>query len=147
MSSVEQPSNGFVGALDVGERRVGVALASQIAKLPAPFDTIDRLIVNDVSSWVKEFVEKNSVNVLVVGLPRDMNGEETDQTRAVLSLVSEIEAVVNIPVVMQDEAVTSIDAEARLKSRGKPYTKADIDSEAACIILQDYLVTQDGKTS
>ena len=147
MSSAADTSNGFVGALDVGERRIGVALASSIAKFPAPFDTVDRQKVSDIAAWIKDFVVKNSVDVLVVGLPRDMNGNETDQTRAVLTLVAEIEPAISIPIVMQDEAVTSIDAEARLKSRGKPYEKADIDAEAACIILQDYLDSQDRNTA
>ncbi len=139
-------SNGFVAALDVGARRIGVALASSIARLPAPYTTIDLGKVGNPRDEIKHIVDDNFVEVLVVGLPRDMGGYSTEQTQYALSFAKNLEEVLDIPIVMQDEAVTSVAAEDRLKNRGKPYQKADIDAEAACIILEDYF-TQSGRNT
>lgn len=136
----------MAAALDVGDRRIGVALTSLIAKLPAPYDTIDRLQTPDAIGWICDFVAKENITVLVVGLPRDMQGTETEQTKKVRLFVSELASKIDIPIVMQDEAVTSVNAENLLKAKGKPYNKADIDAAAAAIILQDYLSEQEGNT-
>lgn len=132
-------SSGYAFALDVGERRVGVAKASVIARIASPEFTIDRQKTTNLISWAKEFFADQNPKVIVVGLPRDMKGNETNQTKLVLEFARQLSDTVLAPVVLQDEAVTSIRAEENLKRLGKHYTKADIDSEAAAIILQDYL--------
>ena len=76
--------------------------------------------------------------MLVVGYPRDQSGGETDQTAKSREFGDSL-VQFGIEVVYQDESLTSVIAEDRLKKRGKPYSKADIDSEAAAIILQDYI--------
>jgi len=131
--------NNYVVSLDVGERRVGVAIASLIARLPAPLCTIDRSKVTDVFTKIAEIVKKEQVSVVVVGLPRGMQGQETTQTTTARAFASELGKVVDLPIVMQDEAGTSLEAEQLLKLRGKAYEKGDIDAEAATIILRDYL--------
>ena len=84
---------------------------------------------------------ERQVGQLVVGLPRNLNGQETAQTKAVQSFVEGLQAVVRLPIAWQDEAVTSRQAEAELNRRGKPYERGDIDALAACYILDDYLRT------
>lgn len=132
-------TSGMALALDVGERRIGVALTSLIARLPAAYATIDRQATADVFQDIYDIVAKEGVTELVIGLPRDMKGVETEQTKKVREFAKELGGKIDIPITMQDEAVTSVAAEQRLKSTKKPYTKADIDAEAAAIILQDYL--------
>ena len=79
---------------------------------------------------------------VVVGLPRGLDGHDTAQTLAVRRFTDDtIWRKLHIEAVFQDEAGTSSVAEDRLKEAGKPYAKADIDAEAATIILQDYLDT------
>lgn len=129
----------MVLALDVGERRIGVALASLIARMPSAYATIDRMAEPDVIAKICDIIAKESVTELVVGLPRDMYGNETEQTKRVRIFAKELQGSISIPLTLQDEAVTSVQAEERLKQRGKPYAKADIDAEAAAIILEDYL--------
>lgn len=142
-----QMDNGFVLALDVGTRRIGIALASLVARLPAPYGFIDRQVVTDVFGHIKNLIEKEQVSVVVVGLPRDMTGQETDQTRLCRDFAAELAQKITQPVVMQDEAVTSHEAEARLRARGKAYGKGDIDAEAAAMILDDYLKLAAGRTA
>jgi putative Holliday junction resolvase len=137
----------YVLALDVGERRIGVALASTIARLAAPLPTIDLKQTPDAYQAINSLVSDNNASVVVVGLPRDMKGEDTAQTTYCRKFAAELGEKLNIPVVLQDETATSLVAEERLKASGKPYEKADIDAYAAVIILQDYLSSVPGHSA
>jgi putative Holliday junction resolvase len=127
----------YVLALDHGSARVGVALASTIARLPEPLTTIQ----NSASIFedIRAIVEANDVSWIVVGLPRDMNGDSTQQTAVVEEFIELLKKEVDLPVEAQDEAVTSLKAEEELVSRNKNYTKEDIDALAAAYILEDWL--------
>ena len=78
---------------------------------------------------------------IVVGLPRRLNGEDTDQTPFVRRFVSTLASLTGLPVEMQDERLTSVEAESRLAGRVRDWRKRKllIDAEAASIVLQDYL--------
>jgi putative Holliday junction resolvase len=124
-------------ALDVGERRIGIAAAHHIARLAHPLKTLDR---NDQSvEAIKQLVTENRALALVVGQPRNLSGQETAQTAATLAFVDQLKAAMQVPIYLQDEAVTSRKAEEELRSRGKPYVKGDIDALAATYILEDFL--------
>ena len=126
-------------ALDVGTKRIGIALADSFIKIAIPFTTVE--VNNDVDSAIKQIIEiisKEEIDILVVGLPRNQSGEETSQTAYTKEFVKNFEYSVD-RIDFQDESLTSIQAENRLKSYGKPYSKGDIDMNAASIILQDYL--------
>lgn len=137
----------YILALDVGGRRIGVAMASTIARLPAPLTVIDREVSKDAMVDIMKLVEAHQVGVVVVGLPRGMQGQETAQTKATRVFAANLAERLQVPVVLQDEAGTSIQAEATLKEQGKTYTKGDIDAEAASIILNDYLQTHMDRTA
>lgn len=121
-------------SLDVGERRVGVAIANVIAKLPRPLTTLDN--TDDIWEQIKQLVAEHDVETIVVGLPRNLSGDDTAQTHYVRSFA---EKLAEYTVVFQDEALTSHKAEKELNSRGKPFAKGDIDALAATYILEDYL--------
>ncbi len=128
---------GTILALDVGEVRIGVALASPAAKLAAPYATLTRH--DGTSKELAAICSKERVTQLVVGLPRGMNGQSTQQTARVEEFGELISHDLSLPVAWQDEAVTSIRAANELVARGKPYVKGDIDALAATYILEDYL--------
>jgi putative Holliday junction resolvase len=94
---------------------------------------------------IKQLVIEHDARTLVVGLPRGLEGQETAQTAAVREFVALLSQQLSIPLVLQDEAVTSRKAEEELLARGKPYAKGDIDALAATYILDDYLKAQHGK--
>jgi putative Holliday junction resolvase len=125
-------------ALDVGARRVGVAIASLEVRLPRPLITLPR---DDSALWagLATTVEVEQVKVLVVGFPRGLHGQHTRQTEAIEQFVLELKQHFPLPVHMQDEALTSKHAEAELEARGKLYSKEDIDALAATYILEDWL--------
>ncbi len=129
------PSN--ILALDVGAKRVGVAIASLEARLPRPLTTLVR--DDGFVSRLKALVETEHVSRLVVGLPRGLEGQATEQTAATESFITELKRQFELPIVMQDEALTSKIAEAELQARGKDYEKGEIDALAATYILDDFL--------
>jgi putative Holliday junction resolvase len=125
-------------ALDVGGVRIGVALADAELKFANPLTTL----TNDEQLWgaLSALIQENQVETVVVGLPRSLQGHETPQTQICRAFAKDVSERLKIAVVLQDEAATSVKAEAELRSRGKPYEKADIDALAATYILEDYLI-------
>jgi putative holliday junction resolvase len=122
-------------ALDVGTKRIGVAIADTLVPIASPFTTIE--VDGDEMGSITGIVKDKLIEVIVVGYPRNQSGDPTEQTLITERLAKQLEGIAKI--VFQDESLTSVMAEDRLKSRGKPYDKAAIDAEAATIILQDYL--------
>ena len=123
-------------ALDVGEKRIGVALGDDGVRIAFPFDTVD-VDGKEVERIIKILLDQN-IDMVIIGYPRNQSGEATAQTAFVEAFAERLKEVAP-PNVFQDESLTSVLAEQRLKSYGKPYTKADIDAQAAALILQDYL--------
>jgi putative Holliday junction resolvase len=127
-------------ALDVGEKRVGVAVASLVARLPRPLITLEN---NETFlPALKDIVEVEDVGAIVIGFPRGLQGQHTDQTAAVEAFTANLRQHFAMPIRFQDEAVTSKHAEAELNARGKQYERGDIDSLAATYILEDFLADQ-----
>lgn len=122
--------------LDVGEKRIGAAVGDDTVKIAVPFDTIS-VDGNELERIARLVVDEN-VNTVVVGYPRNQAGEPTAQTEYVEEFAKQLEDIAP-KLVFQDESLTSVLAEQRLKSYGKPYEKGDIDAQAAALILQDYL--------
>ncbi|MBR2741593.1 endolytic transglycosylase MltG [Candidatus Saccharibacteria bacterium] len=130
--------------LDVGEKRIGVAKADSSTRIAIPVGFINV----DGSEWreIARIARLNSTNLFVIGLPRSNEGNETAQSRYVRAFAKTlIEKVPGARIKLQDESLTSVMAEERLKSRKKKYEKGDIDAEAASIILQDFLEGLTGK--
>lgn len=123
-------------ALDIGERRIGVAKGDTGIRIAIPLLT---LVVDGAElDRIKKLVADEKIDVLVIGYPRNQSGEATAQTQYVEAIASQLDGVAP-RLVFQDESLTSVVAEQRLKASGRPYEKGDIDAEAASLILQDYL--------
>ena len=122
--------------LDVGERRIGVAVGDSSIRIAIPFDTIE-VDDNEIEA-IAELVLKEGSEIIVVGDPRNQSGEATAQTKFVENFAKKL-VDVGPKIEFQDESLTSVIAEQRLVSYKKPYTKGDIDAQAAAIILQDYI--------
>lgn len=122
--------------LDVGEKRIGVSVADTGVRIALPFTTIE--VDGTELQQIAEIIDKENAHILVVGYPRNQSGEATTQTDYVEKFASQLENL-EVKIVFQDESLTSVMAEQQLISHKKPYTKGDIDSHAAAIILQDYV--------
>lgn len=127
-----------VVALDVGEKRIGVAVADLAVRIAIAYDTFD--VDGTEIERIVELVQSEQARTLVVGYPRNQSGEATKQTEYVEMFVDRLREIdMDTDIVFQDESLTSVAAEDILKSRGVPYQKSDIDSLAASLILQDYI--------
>lgn len=122
--------------LDVGEKRIGVAIADTAVRIAIPFDTID--VDGTELESISELIQKENTDILVIGYPRNQAGESTAQTKFVEEFANKLTDIAP-KIVFQDESLTSVIAEQRLVSYKKPYSKGDIDAQAAAIILQDFL--------
>jgi putative Holliday junction resolvase len=125
----------YIMALDYGAARIGVAVASSIARLPRPLTTI----VNgpDMYQQITQLEQREVVGLVVVGLPRTMDGGYSQQTHDAEAFAKQLGTVLPVPIEMADETLTSVDAEAELGDRRTD--KAAVDALAACLILERYL--------
>ena len=130
-------SSDSIIALDVGAKRIGVAVANAVARIARPHSTLEH--TDEILAVIERLARQEGAAMVVVGLPRGLSGQETEQTRIVQAFGKELAAHLGLPMHWQDEAVTSEKAEAELKQRGKPYVKGDIDALAATYILEDFL--------
>lgn len=125
--------NDSILALDVGDARVGVAVANVIARIAGPLAIID----NDekVFDSIKLFVEENHARTIVVGLPRNMQGEETAQSKTSRDFADKLEQLLKLPIVFADESLSTKRAENYMRN----HRRAHLDDIAACFILEEYL--------
>ncbi|MBC7564615.1 Holliday junction resolvase RuvX [Candidatus Saccharibacteria bacterium] len=129
-------NNTSLVCLDVGEKRIGVAVADSAIRIAVAFDTI--VVDGDELNKIAEIVIREDAKTIVIGYPRNQQGETTAQTSYVERFAAQLEEVAD-EIVFQDESLTSVVAENRLIAMKKPYSKGDIDAQAAAIILEDYM--------
>jgi putative Holliday junction resolvase len=129
----------YILALDVGEKRIGAAIASSVARLTRPLQVIQ----NSEKVWddLSKLIHNENVGIVVVGLPRSLEGKDTVQTVYARDFAKKLAQSSGIEVVLQDEALTSQQAEGELRASRRAYEKSDIDTLAATYILEDYLAT------
>ncbi len=123
--------------IDYGEKRIGVATASDEEGRASGLRTL--IGAPDPGAAVVTLAEEEAADVIVVGLPRGLDGQETRQTEKVRAFAERLETESGKRVELVDEAVTSVVARERLEAAGVKIQPGDIDREAAAIILQDYL--------
>lgn len=126
-------------SLDVGSARIGVALAESGVRIAVPQDHID--VDGREIEMIARLVVRDGITDIIIGYPRNQSGDATAQTTEVETFAERLKDL-GVAISFQDESLTSVMAERRLVDRGEPFTKGDIDSEAAAIILQDYLEQQ-----
>lgn len=130
----------YIMALDYGEARIGVALASSIARLPRPFTTLANSV--EVFDQIVALVAQEDVGLVIVGLPRTLDGGYSQQTYAAEAFAHKLAERLDVPVEMADETLTSVDAETSLA--GKRHDKGAIDALAATYILDRYFSEHPG---
>ena len=140
--------------MDVGERRIGVAVSDATGTLATPMSvlrarSLDEGAVEIVSKALTRLArDEEPITTIVVGLPRRLDGTATTMTPRVEAFATALGAKVGVPIVLQDERLTSREAESRLAVREKDWRarKERLDAAAAAIILQDYLDTRPGRS-
>lgn len=125
--------------LDVGKKRIGIALSDALLFTAQPVETIDRSPEPKAVEKIKEICNHNSVQKIVVGLPKHMNNTIGEQAQDCIEFAKFFEN--EFEIIFEDERLSSRQAEQILALQGKKYTKNKqlIDLKSACIILQQYL--------
>ena len=133
-------------AIDVGARRVGLAISDASATLARPLDTLvvsnDRDAVDRVAERVAALErEDDGLAAIVVGLPVRLDGSASDESQRVRAFIGALSGRTDVPIEVEDERLTSREAESRLAQRERDWRrrKAKLDAAAAAVILQDYL--------
>lgn len=124
--------------LDVGTKRIGVAKADTSVRIAIPNGYV--LVNGQEIPEILRIARLNDTNFFVVGLPRSNDGNETAQSAYARKFADTLAASMSgARIYFQDESLTSVVAEERLKKRKKNFEKGEIDAEAASIILQDFI--------
>jgi putative Holliday junction resolvase len=132
--------------VDFGDRRIGLAISDASATLARPLTTIarhgsDEATAEELQRVVADLDAEDQVGCLVLGLPTRLDGSASAQTLRVQKMAALLSARLTIPVVLQDERLSSHEAEQRLAVQESDWRKrkAKLDAAAAAVILQDYL--------
>ena len=140
-----QPRKGRILALDLGEMRVGVAICDELGISITRMNPILRTNWKQLLADVAHVAQEHNAKALVIGLPLSMDGTKASAAAAARQTAENFARSLSIPVFLQDERLTSVAAAEQLRAAGhNPKEVAQlIDSEAAAIILADFL---DAKT-
>ncbi len=134
-------------ALDLGNKRIGIALSDTLGMIARPLKVIKRTSrVNDYSEY-RKLITTHKVNAVIVGLPINMDGSEGRQANWVRDYVDSFSQTVDIPIYLWDERLTTEIAIDIIKANKTPPAKAEIDAVAAAVILQSYLDTIPSESS
>jgi len=133
--------------IDYGKRRIGLALSDATGLLARPWKTIaasggPAQIAAALAAEVSVLAaEEDGLSAIAIGHPRRLNGQPTDATAAVEAVAALLQSQVDVPIILQDERLSSREAESLLAQREKDWRKRKrlVDAAAAAVILQDYL--------
>ena len=136
-----EESGGRILALDVGERRIGVAVSDPTGLLATPLQAIDRTRSPSAVSEIVRLVDEYEACEIVVGLPTTLSGRAGTQVQRVRRFVDALADQTSVPVVLRDERYSSVQAERLLREAGRQPSrdKGSVDSAAAALILQSHL--------
>jgi putative holliday junction resolvase len=137
---------GRVLGIDVGGRRVGLAISDRTGTLARPLETILVRGAADAVDRLAERIasiaaEEDGLETIVVGRPAHLDGRASEATAGVIAFITALQQRIGVPIVTEDERLTSREAERRLATNERNWRrrKAKLDAAAAAIFLQDYL--------
>lgn len=133
-------------SLDIGDKRIGVAVSDELSVTAQGIKTIERSEIEKDIRGIEALIKEYGVEKLVIGLPKNMDGTIGPQGEKVLRFVDKLTKKVEIPITLWDERLTSISAERILiqADLSRQKRKKIIDKVAATLILQNYLDSRRG---
>lgn len=142
-------SAGRVVALDVGERRIGVAACDPMGIVVRAVGVVQAEPRERALADIAKIVQDEEAVLLVIGLPLTLRGENGPQAQRVMAFAEALAQVIKVPQVFRDERFTSVEAQRIIEERGgkrkkkKTQRRGEVDEVAATLILQDYLSEQE----
>jgi putative holliday junction resolvase len=135
-------STGRILALDLGKKRIGVAVSDELQMTARGVSVITRATTERLLAAVQNLIEEFDAAALVIGLPLNFDGSESFGATEAREIAGYFENNLTIPIYLQDERLTSREAEEILRERGvhdRRKIKSLVDMEAAAVILRDFL--------
>ena len=125
-------------ALDVGTKRIGIALSDYLQVIAVPHSYISRIPEEAAVEKILEIAKENRVEKIVIGVPKNMDGTEGFQAKDCINFSQNFSG---FDIILEDERLTSEEAEERLRERKINFRKEKglVDMESACVILEQYL--------
>lgn len=125
-------------ALDVGTKRIGIALSDYLQVIAVPHSYISRIPEETAVEKILEIAKENRVEKIVIGVPKNMDGTEGFQAKDCINFSQNFSG---FDIILEDERLTSEEAEERLRERKINFRKEKglVDMESACVILEQYL--------
>ncbi len=141
--------SGRLLAIDLGAKRVGVAVCDELRITVKPLPAIERRSWKDLLRRIATLIESYEARGLVVGLPLRLDGVEGSAARDARSIADKFQRSLDVPVYLQDERLTTFAAATDLRSaaRREDEIEREIDSEAAALILRDFIVGNNNLTA
>ena len=126
--------------IDLGSKRVGLALSDNMSMIASPYKTLTFENEKDLLAQLRSIIVDFKVNTIVLGLPLNMSGEDSAQTKKVRKFKSAL-SIFNLPIKLEDERLSSVSAKKSLilQDIKTGHNKSEIDKRAAAIILQQFL--------
>ncbi len=128
-------------ALDLGDRRIGVAISDPLGIFARPLEVFERCSRQEDFVRVQALIAQHGVDVVIAGLPLNMDGTEGPQADWVRDYTTELAESITAPIILWDERLSTEEAKDILRAQGKRPGEADLDAVAAAVILQSYLDT------
>jgi putative Holliday junction resolvase len=131
-------------AIDPGERRMGIALSDELGMLARPAGFLDAEPLEEFMGSLKRTVAENGVGLVVVGMPRNMDGSYGPAATKARELIDALRDVLSVSVKPWDERLTTVQAHRFLRESGRSSRdrKGRVDAAAAAVLLQSYLDAQ-----
>ncbi len=128
-----------IAGLDIGKKRIGIALSDVMGLIAHPVETIAREPEKSAIEKIKQICKNNNVKTIVAGLPKNMNNTIGSQAQDCIDFMQNFKD--EYEIIFEDERLTSKQAEYILAQTGRKYTKDKklVDLKSACIILQQFL--------
>ena len=127
--------------LDVGEKRIGIAISDPDGRVAFPLDVLNRTSSEKDLGTISDLIDENQVSKLVIGHPISLSGGKSHQTLFVEEFTEELKKVIDVETILWDERLSTSEADKSLRSMGTKSRKRKdkIDAIAASLILQNYL--------
>jgi len=133
--------------LDIGDKRIGIAVSDPFGSMALPYDTLHRKNFSEDLKKLVEIAKNRGADVIVCGLPLNFDGSKSEQTLKTESFIEELKKICDIPIEIQDERFTTREAHRVLISENmrRDKRKMHVDAVAASFILEDYMRKQNMK--
>lgn len=148
LTNLEKFKGKIILAIDYGTRTTGLArFCSERDPAPYPDGTLKYKSDDKLIKDILEIIKENRIDVAVLGVPRLLDGQETTMSKKIMGFGKTLEKKLgNVPLYLQDESLSTFEAEERMKASPRYNFKVDkkqIDALAASIILEDFLASED----